>query len=124
MVELLPEFKIFPAFHVALVKPYKPGLPGQESLNAEADKRARGIVLTCPDDSEEDAEGEMWYFEKILNSRMVRSTLQYRMKWPHHHNPTWEPVENLKVCEEFQEFHDANPKKPGSPAWFQAAGSK
>jgi len=125
VVELPPEFKIFPVFHVALVKPYEPGLPGQESLNAEADKRAEGIVLTNSGESEEDEEGEMWYFDKILNSRKVRGTLQYRIKWPHPHKPTWEPAENLKGCdEEIQKFHDANPKKPGPPAWFQTGGSE
>src|SRR6202165_1015720 len=87
VVELPPEFKIFPVFHVALVKPYEPGLPGQEILNAKADKRAEGIVLTNPGESEEDEEGEMWYFDKILNSRKVRGTLQYRIKWPHPHKP-------------------------------------
>ncbi|RYO77870.1 hypothetical protein DL764_010172 [Monosporascus ibericus] len=115
-VQLPTRYKLFPVFHTSLIQRHKPGLPGQGDINAEWDTRAEGAIVTS-DESQEEIE---WHFEKILSSRNTRRGLQYRVKWPHPHRPTWEPAENLKGCDsDIAEFHKSNPSKPGPPDWFK-----
>ena len=84
-VELPPQMKIFPVFHVSLVKHAEVGYPGQEAQNQRFDQASQGIVLRDAGEAGDDAE---WFFEKIMDSRIHRGQLQYRVKWPHPWRPT------------------------------------
>ncbi|KAK4170630.1 hypothetical protein QBC36DRAFT_201019 [Triangularia setosa] len=113
-VELPPGSKAFPVFHTSLVKEYEKGIPGQEAANEEFDRRAAGVAVMDRGGNTTEEEGEEWFFEKILNSRLAQGALEYRVKWPHPHRPTWEPAANLNGCNsDIEEFHKANPSKPG-----------
>ena len=58
-----------------------------------------------------------WEVEKVLNSRLYRKCLQYRVKWlGYDEDRTWYPARNFKgsphrLCD----FHDEYPNRPGPP---------
>jgi hypothetical protein len=115
-VQLPPERRLFPVFHVSLVRRDATGYPGQGAVNAEYDRRADGAVAA-------DEETIEWFFEAILDSRFKKvngkKELQYKVKWPHPYRPGWEPAENLKGCDsDIDAFHRKYPEKPGPPEWF------
>ncbi|KAK9416117.1 putative Reverse transcriptase [Seiridium unicorne] len=117
-VELPPAYKLFPVFHVSLVRRYEGGYPGQSAVNEAFDKRAEGVEVT--NEGPQEPGEEEWHFEKILNSRQGSNGLEYRIKWPYPHKPTWEPAEYLEGCDDaIRDFHRASPTKLGPPAWFQ-----
>lgn len=122
-VKLPKQYEIFPVFHTSLVQRHQKGLPGQEVINEEWDRRAEGIAASAEshDTAQDEGNGEdEYYFEKILNSRMGSKGLEYRIKWPAPHRAGWEPAENLRGCDgDIADFHRANPRKPGPPDWWQ-----
>jgi hypothetical protein len=116
-VDLPAERRIFPVFHTSLIQRDKGGYPGQDTINSEYDRQADGAILTENDEEE-------WFFETILNSRLGRHGLEYKIKWPAPHRPTWEPAENIKGCDsDIAVFHANNPGKPGPPTWWSPQGS-
>jgi hypothetical protein len=122
-VELPEGSRAFSVFHTSLIKPHQDGLPGQQDINEEDDRRAAGMV---PADRHQDADEEAvkeWYYKKILNSRSTRRGLEYKIKWPAPHRPTWEPAANVNDPN-IQEFYQENPGKPGSPAWLAGRGRR
>jgi hypothetical protein len=47
------------------------------------------------------------------------------VKWEGYDEPTWQPVGDLHGCDDgIWEFHDANPDKPGPPAWVMRRNNK
>ena len=115
-VNLPAEHRIFPVFHTSLIQRDKGGYLGQETINTEYDRQADGVILN-------DNEEEEWFFETILNSRLGPHSLEYKIKWPAPHQPTWEPAENIRGCDsDITAFHTSNPRKPGPPAWWSPAG--
>lgn len=115
-LDLPREFKVFPVFHVRKVRPTSPGLPGQEVLNAEYRNRAEGVVVT------EGSQGQetRYTFDSIMDSRMRKGTLEYKIKWSHPHRPSWQPSENVAGCDDrIADFHTRFPRKPGPPSWWE-----
>ena len=88
-LELPTNLKIHPVFHVSLLKPYK------ESDEFEREIRPPPVFIT--EDNQEEYE-----VEKILDKRIIRKKPQYLVKWLGYplYDATWEPVENLKNCQE------------------------
>jgi hypothetical protein len=117
-VTLPKHFKVFPVFHVRKVRPREAGLPGQEAINAKYQDRAEGVLVT--DQPRPNNPGDRkWLFETILDSRQHKGTLEYKIKWPAPHRPSWQPSEDLEGCDgEIAAFHRRNPRKPGPPSWW------
>jgi len=91
--------KIHPVFHISLLEPASTDpLPGQ-------------IQPPPPPVIIED-EPE-WEVEEILDSRIVRKTLQYLARWVGYNQPTWEPA-NLfgNSPSVVKQFHNTYPNKP------------
>ena len=92
-LELPPDAKIHPVFHISLLEPADPETPVQTTFYHQA---------------EEETEFEV---ERILNVRygQYRETEEYLVKWkgyPDSEN-TWEPIQNLTNCKQLlQEFHE------------------
>jgi hypothetical protein len=60
-------------------------------------------------------EGEEEYkVDKIEDSRVFRSQLQYHVKWKGYDEMSWEPAANVDGLEAIDEFHTQQPDKPGS----------
>ena len=78
--------------------------------NQRFDRAAEGVVLR--DEGAEEV--EEWYFEKLTDSRIRNGRLEYKVKWPHPHRATWEPMENVAGADgDIRDFHLAHPDKPG-----------
>jgi hypothetical protein len=76
-------------------------------------KRKR-IQDTASNDDDDDDEYEV---EKILNTRVHRRKLQYRVKWlGYEEDPEWYDASNFKNSpHRLRDFHAANPSHPGPP---------
>lgn len=111
----LPEsMRIFPVFHVALVKPASKPFPGQSAANEEFDAKAEGAIVTNLERAEDDPEEVEWVFEKILNSRVKNGALEYRIKWGKPWAPSWQPAADVEGCDsDITDFHTKFPNKPG-----------
>lgn len=113
----LPEnMKVNPTFHVSLVRPWRnEGIAGQE--RAEGEVRAnQGRVMVRTDDHHEAVE---WPFNRILDyGKADNGRWQYLVDWIGH-DPTWQPVADLKGCDDaLWEYHNANPSLP-PPHWLK-----
>lgn len=111
----LPEsMRIFPVFHVALVKPASKPFPGQSAANEEFDAKAEGAIVTNLERAEGDPEEVEWVFEKILNSRVKNGALEYRIKWGKPWAPSWQPAADVEGYDsDITDFHTKFPNKPG-----------
>jgi len=114
-LRLPANMKIFNTFHVSMVRPYRgsDGIPGQTSDDVRAN-RGREVVRT-----DDGVETEEWRFEKVMDfGKANNGRWQYLVKWEGYDEPTWQPAGDLRGCDDaIWEFHDANPDKPGPPAW-------
>ena len=83
-LDLPPDAKIHPRFHVKLLKPADPETPLQKTFHFE---------------QEEEDEFEV---EKILAHRTTRNETEYLVKWLGYDNSenTWEPEDNLTNCKQ------------------------
>jgi hypothetical protein len=108
--------KIFNIFHVFMVRQYRSnGIPWQSETND--DVRAHGgreVGLT-----DNGVEMEEWRFEKVIDfEKDNNGQWQYLVKWEGYDEPTGQPAGDLRSCDDaIWEFHNANPYKPGPPAW-------
>lgn len=97
--------KIHPVFHVSLLKPawddHLPPLPGQQIDPPQP------VIID---------EEEEWLVDEILDSRMYRKRLQYRVKWSDSPDDrTWYNADSneFEHCDELvQRFHERYPEKP------------
>jgi hypothetical protein len=102
----LPErLKIFPIFHVELLKPkVQSKIPGRTQ---------------SPPPPEMIDDNEEWEVDEILDSkgdpRRRRDAVRYLVQWLGHDEPTWEPISYLtNAMERLHSFHRRYPKKPRS----------
>jgi transposase InsO family protein len=56
---------------------------------------------------------EEYQIEEILDSKLIRNTLRYLVKWLGYDAPTWEPAHAINQAAAIDRFHDAYPGKPG-----------
>lgn len=117
VLELPPQYEVFPVFHTSTVRPATKGLPGQDKINNHYDTKAEGMVIHDNNGSSE----VRWLFETILDSKRAKPQgLMYKIKWHHPHRPSWQPAKDLEGCEsDLIAFHRAHPSKPGPPRWLK-----
>lgn len=109
--------KIFPTFHVSMVRPTPgEGIPGQAGTRRDIPAND-GKEVTREDGVEDTVE---WRFERVLDyQKGVNGRWQYLVKWSGNHKPTWEPAGNLRGCDDaLWDFHNANPDKT-KPSWLK-----
>lgn len=72
--------------------------------------------MTRTDDHEKE---ERWLFKSILDYRKQQNgRWEYLVEWEDD-DPSWQPVANLKRCDEaLWEYHDAHPRKK-PPSWLR-----
>jgi hypothetical protein len=108
--------KIFNTLHVSMVRPYHDNsVPGQSETNDDVRaNRSWEVVRT-----DEGVEMEEWHFENVMDfGKANNGRWKYLGKWEGYDELTWQPVGDLRGCDDaIQEFHDANPNKPGPPTW-------
>lgn len=51
--------------------------------------------------------------EEILDTKLVRSCLNYYVKWTGHNDPIWEPADYQNNSQAVETFHQQYPHKPG-----------
>jgi hypothetical protein len=101
-LELPPQMRIHPVFHVSLLEPY----------------RANLIVGRTPPPPPlpEEVEGELEYeVKEILDSKFVRQKLHYYVDWVGYtpEERTWEPVEYVELATDaVAAFHQRHPQRP------------
>lgn len=114
-VNLPANMKIFPTFHVSLVK-HRPTekFAGQEDTDLHVNE---GRVIIRTDDHKDVVE---WQFERILDyGKADNGRWQYLVQW-RGHPPSWQPAGDLRGCDDaIWQFHDAHPELPGPPAWVR-----
>lgn len=92
--------RIHPVFHVSLLERYY-------------GNTISGRVPPPPPPIEIDGEIE-YEVEAIVDSRIFRKRLQYRVQWKGYNELTWEPHNHVDNCPDLiQEFHAKYPSKPG-----------
>jgi hypothetical protein len=93
-LQLPPQMRIHPVFHVSLLEPYK-------------ENRLAGRTQERPPPVE--VEGELEYeVKEIVDSKVVRGKLQYHVEWVGYgpEERTWEPVEHVgHAADAIEEYH-------------------
>jgi transposase InsO family protein len=102
-LELPPQMRIHPVFHVSLLERYR-------------ESRLVGRAQTEPPPVE--VEGELEYeVQEIVDSRIVRGKLKYLVQWEGYSQDerTWEPAEHLQhAVNAVADFHLRHPNRPSS----------
>jgi len=100
-LELPPQIKKHPVFHVSLLEPVKENtIPGRYQLPPPP------IIIN---------DNEEFEVEEILDSRIFRNKLEYYIDWKGYgiDDRTWVPISNISNAQELlNEFHLKNPNKP------------
>jgi hypothetical protein len=100
-LQLPPQMRIHPVFHVSLLEPYK-------------ESRFAGRTQARPPPME--VEGELEYeVKEVVDSKVVRGKLQYHVEWVGYgpEERTWEPVEHVgHAAEAIAEYHQRYPNRP------------
>jgi hypothetical protein len=100
-LELLPQMRIHPVFHVSLLEPYRPN-----TLLGRAQ----------PPPPPEEVKGELEYeVERVLDPKFVRGKLLYLVDWVRYspEERTWEPAEYLEsAVDAVADFHRRHPNRP------------
>jgi hypothetical protein len=101
-LELPPQMRIHPVFHVSLLEPYR-------------ENTIKGRVQPPPPPPDE-IDGELEYeVKEILDSKIVRGKLQYYIDWEGYtpEERTWEPAESVEhAADVVADFHRRYPKRP------------
>ena len=98
-LELPASMKCHPVFHVSLLEP-----PVKNPLAGQKQPALPPIIV------DNSVELEV---EEILDSKLVRKTLKYFIRWVGYDELTWEPAELLKNSPELVHcFHRKYPTKP------------
>ena len=102
-LDLPSSMTIHNTFHISLREPYE-------------DNKFPSQIQTPPPRIEIDGDPE-YELEEIIDSRLHRNNLQYRVKWTGYspeHDKTWYPAENFENTSiAIQQFHSRYPWKPG-----------
>ena len=100
-LELPPQMRIHPVFHIRLLEPYHANtIEGRTQLPPQ------------PEIIDREPEYEV---REILDSRIVRGELEYYVDWEGYtiEERTWEPVGNLTGAPDLiAEFHHRYPQRP------------
>jgi len=103
-LELPPQWRIHPVFHVSLLDPYQ-------------ENRIEGRRQLVPEPPEI-VEGEEEYeVEEILDSKIVRKKLLYYVDWKGYgpEERMWEPAENLTHTDDaIAAYHRRHPERPSA----------
>ncbi|KAL0203651.1 hypothetical protein M9458_001669, partial [Cirrhinus mrigala] len=104
-LELPPEYRISPTFHVSLLKPAGPP-DGGEILDETAPQRPAPLII--------DGE-EAYRVSAILDSRRRSGHLQYLVDWENYgpEERSWVPARDILDPSLTADFHAANPDRPG-----------
>ncbi|KAL0195094.1 hypothetical protein M9458_008666, partial [Cirrhinus mrigala] len=104
-LELPPEYRISPTFHMSLLKPA--GRPeGVENLEGTAPQGPTPLII--------DGE-EVYRVNTILDSRRRRGRLQYLVDWEDFgpEERSWVPAEDILDPSLTTDFHASHPDRPG-----------
>ncbi len=101
-LQLPPQYKIHPTFHVSLLKPFSPPVSLEPGLTEEP---PLPLILE---------EGAVYKVKEILESRRRGGKLEYLVDWegygPEEH--LWVPREDILDPALLEEFHTAHPNRP------------
>ena len=104
-LKLPPSMKIHPVFNAALLTPKV--VKGLDDLENREIKPAPPVIVNGFEEYE---------VEKIIDSRIKRNKLQYKIKWKNYPDPaedTWEDESNVtNAANLVQQFHRKYPHKP------------
>ncbi|KAI2661215.1 Transposon Tf2-9 polyprotein [Labeo rohita] len=104
-LELPPEYRISPTFHISLLKPAgRPG--GVEDLEGTVPQGPTPLII--------DGE-EVYRVNTILDSRRRRGRLQYLVDWEDYgpEERSWVPVEDILDPSLLTDYHTSHPDRPG-----------
>jgi hypothetical protein len=118
-LRLPANMRVFPTFHVSLVRRRRGhGIPGQDTNQDVRANKGRVMIRT---DGTDDQPVVEWKFTKILDyGKADNGRWQYLVQWEPPHEPTWQPVGDLRGCDDaIWAFHDTHPELPGPPTWVK-----
>jgi hypothetical protein len=101
-LDLPATVKLHPVFHISLLEP----TTNTEPIPGHQQPPAPPVIINNQ---------EEWEVKEILDSRLHRNQLQYRVKWTGYHDPdkTWYPANNFENSPDaVRQFHERYPTKP------------
>ncbi len=103
-LELPPQYRIHPTFHVSLLKPYYPSIPVSTDLD-QAEEPPLPLILD---------DGTAYKVKEILDSRRRGGILEYLVDWEGYgpEERSWVPRNDILDPNLLDTFHVAHPRRP------------